>query len=124
VPSGTKSLALTVYDPDAPTGSGWWHWVVFNMAPKTTGLALNAGDVNAKLVPEGTIQIRTDSGITGYSGPCPPVGDKPHRYIFTLFALDMAQLPLDQNASAAMVGFYLNRHAIDKAHLTAIFGRN
>jgi Raf kinase inhibitor-like YbhB/YbcL family protein len=123
VPAGTKSLALTVYDPDAPTGSGWWHWVVFNMDPKSTGLPANAGDENAKLVPEGSIQSRTDFGRTGYGGPCPPAGDKPHHYVFTLFALDVAQLPLDENAPAAMVGFYLHQHTIGKARLTGIFGR-
>lgn len=122
-PAGAKSLALTVYDPDAPTGSGWWHWVVFNIDPKTTHLPANAGDVTAKLCPEGSIQSRTDFGSTGYGGACPPAGDKPHRYIFTLFALDVAQLPLDENTPAAMVGFYLNQHVIDKAQLTVLYSR-
>jgi Raf kinase inhibitor-like YbhB/YbcL family protein len=123
VPAGTKSLALTVYDPDAPTGSGWWHWVVFNMDPKTTSLPANAGDVSAKLAPAGSVQSRTDFGRTGYGGPCPPAGDKPHRYIFTLFALDVAQLPLDETAPAAMVGFNLNQHVIRKAQMTILYGR-
>jgi len=123
VPKGTKSLALTVYDPDAPTGSGWWHWLIFNIDPRTTSLPANAGDVNAHLAPAGSVQSRTDFGSVGYGGPCPPPGDKPHRYIFTLFALDVARLDLDQNASAAMVGFNLNQHAIGKARITALFGR-
>lgn len=123
VPDGTKSLALTVYDPDAPTGSGWWHWVIFNIDPRTAGLPANAGDVDAHLAPAGSVQGRTDFGSTGYGGPCPPPGDKPHRYIFTLFALDVAQLDLDANASAAMVGYNLNAHAIGKASLTVLFGR-
>ena len=123
VPAGTKSLALTVYDPDAPTGSGWWHWVIFNMDPKTTSLPANAGDVSAKLAPAGSVQSRTDFGRTGYGGPCPPAGDKPHRYIFTLFALDVAQLPLDETTPAAMVGFNLNQHAIRKAQMTMLYGR-
>jgi Raf kinase inhibitor-like YbhB/YbcL family protein len=123
VPAGTKSLALTVYDPDAPTGSGWWHWLIFNMDPKTTSLPANAGDVSTKLAPAGSVQSRTDFGRTGYGGPCPPAGDKPHRYIFTLFALDVAQLPLDETAPAAMVGFNLNQHSIGKVQMTVLYGR-
>ena len=123
VPAGTKSLALTVYDPDAPTGSGWWHWVIFNMDPTTTGLPANAGDTSAQLAPTGSVQSRTDFGRTGYGGPCPPAGDKPHHYIFTLFALDTVQLPLDDSAPAAMVGFYLNQHVIRKAQLTMLYSR-
>ena len=123
VPEGTKSLALTVYDPDAPTGSGWWHWIIYNIAPRVMGLAAGAGDVNAKLAPAGSLQSRTDFGSVGYGGPCPPAGDKPHRYIFTLFALDVAQLDLDANATAALVGYNLNAHAIGKAQMTVLFGR-
>lgn len=123
VPAGTKSLALTVYDPDAPSGSGWWHWVIFNISPKVNRLPANAGDVNSKMAPAGSVQSRTDFGTTGYGGPCPPVGDKPHRYIFTLFALDLDKLPLDETATAASVGFYLNQHAIQKSQLTAFYAR-
>jgi Raf kinase inhibitor-like YbhB/YbcL family protein len=123
VPEGTKSLALTVYDPDAPTGSGWWHWLIFNIDPGTKGLPANAGDVSAHLAPAGSVQSRTDYGSLGYGGPCPPPGDKPHRYIFTLFALDVAKLQLDETASAALVGYNLNAHAIDKARMTVLFGR-
>jgi Raf kinase inhibitor-like YbhB/YbcL family protein len=123
VPQGTKSLALTVYDPDAPTGSGWWHWVMFNIDPRTKSLPANAGDVEATLAPAGSVQSRTDFGSVGYGGPCPPAGDKPHHYIFTLFALDVAQLQLDETATAAMVGFNLNQHAIGKARMTLLFAR-
>ena len=123
VPKGTKSLGLTIYDPDAPTGSGWWHWLIFNIDPRTAGLPANAGDVNAHLAPAGCVQSRTDFGSPGYGGPCPPPGDKPHRYIFTLFALDVARLDLDENTPAAMVGFNLNQHTIGKAQMTALFGR-
>lgn len=79
-PSDTKSFAITVYDPDAPTGSGFWHWVVFNIPASTTSVPLNAGDVKKKLMPKGAIQSRTDFGTDGYGGPCPPQGDKPHHY--------------------------------------------
>lgn len=123
VPAGTKSLAITLYDPDAPTGSGWWHWVVFNLPATTTELAANAGSSDGKLLPAGAVQGRTDYGVPGFGGACPPEGHPPHRYQLTLFALDIDALPLDGNASAAMVGFYLNAHAIDKATMTWHFGR-
>ncbi len=88
-PSTTKSFAVTLYDPDAPTGSGWWHWVIVNVPPTTTFLPRNAGDPKMGLAPPGTIQIRTDFGTVGYGGPCPPQGDRPHRYVFTIFAVDV-----------------------------------
>jgi len=123
VPEGTKSFAVTVYDPDAPTGSGWWHWVIFNIPANVNGLAKNAGDPQARLAPAGSVQSRTDYAKTGYGGPCPPQGDKPHRYIFTVYALKVDKLPLDENAPAAMVGFYLNQNALKKAVLTANYSR-
>ncbi len=124
-PSGTKSFVITVYDPDAPTGSGWWHWVVFNVPASTTSVPKNAGDVKAKLMPEGAIQSRTDFGSDGYGGPCPPLGDKPHHYTFTVFALDEDKLEYakDDNASAALVGFETHFHTLGKASLTATYGR-
>lgn len=124
-PSGTKSFALTNYDPDAPTGSGWWHWVVFNIPAATTSIPKNAGDVKAKLMPEGAIQSRTDFGTDGYGGPCPPQGDKPHHYIFTVYAVDEDKLQFakDHNVSAAVVGFELHFHSKAKASLTATYGR-
>jgi Raf kinase inhibitor-like YbhB/YbcL family protein len=122
LPEGTKSLALTIYDPDAPTGSGWWHWLIFNIDPQTKGLPANAGNVDAHLAPTGSVQGRNDFGFTGYGGPCPPAG-KPHHYIITLFALNVEKLPLDETASAALVGYNLNAHAIAKARMTVLFGR-
>lgn len=122
-PAGTKSYAVTVYDPDAPTGSGWWHWVVFNIPAATTSVAKNAGDPQASLLPAGSIQSRTDFGKPGYGGPCPPTGDKPHRYMFTVHALKVDKLPLDADAPAAMVGFYLHQNTIGKAVLKAQYGR-
>jgi Raf kinase inhibitor-like YbhB/YbcL family protein len=91
-PSGTKSFALTNYDPDAPTGSGFWHWVVFNIPAGTTSIPKNAGDVKAKLMPEGAIQSRNDVGTDGWIGPCPPADGTSHRYIFTVFAVDEEKL--------------------------------
>lgn len=122
-PAGTKSFAVTVYDPDAPTGSGWWHWVIFNIPADVNGLAKNAGDAKAALAPAGSIQSRTDYGKPGYGGPCPPAGDKAHRYQFTVYALKTDKLPLDENAPPAMVGYYLHQNLIKKAVLTAKYGR-
>jgi Raf kinase inhibitor-like YbhB/YbcL family protein len=124
-PSATKSFVITAYDPDAPTGSGWWHWVVFNVPASTTSLPKNAGDPKAKLMPEGAIQSRTDFGNGGFGGACPPLGDKPHHYTFTVFALDEDKLEYakDDNVSAALVGFETHFHTIGKASLTATYGR-
>ena len=108
-PEGTKSFAVTDYDPDAPTGSGWWHWVVFNLPASTTSLPEDAGDPAKKLLPEGAIQSRTDFGAPGYGGPCPPPGDKPHHYHITVFALDVDKLPdaKDEQASRRARGLRL-----------------
>ncbi|MGQ0811109.1 MAG: YbhB/YbcL family Raf kinase inhibitor-like protein [Nitrospiraceae bacterium] len=122
-PKETKSFAVTVYDPDAPTGSGWWHWVIFNIPSAVNMLASNAGKPDGGMAPEGSVQSVTDFGQPGYGGPCPPAGDKPHRYIFTVYALKVDQLPLKPDASGAMVGFYLNQNKLAKASLTARYGR-
>lgn len=114
-PKDTKSFAITSYDPDAPTGSGWWHWLVFNIPADVTSVA--SGET-----PKNAIQSRTDFGGPGYGGPCPPPG-KPHRYIFTVYALKVEKLDLDANASGAMVGYYLNQNKLAKASITAKFGR-
>lgn len=122
-PAGTKSFALTVYDPNAPTGSGWWHWVVFNIPAGTKALPKNAGDIKANLMPAGVVQGRTDFGTPGYGGPCPPKGDKPHHYIFTLYALDVDHIDADANASAAFIGFNIHFHTLAKARLVGLYGR-
>lgn len=122
-PKDTKSFAVTVYDPDAPTGSGWWHWVIFNIPASVTKLPANAGKLDAGVAPVESIQSRTDFGAPGYGGPCPPQGDKPHRYIFTVHALKVDQLPLKADASGAMVGFYLGQNSLGKASFTATYGR-
>jgi Raf kinase inhibitor-like YbhB/YbcL family protein len=121
-PAGTKSFALTVYDPDAPTGSGWWHWVIFDIPPQATQLPKGAGNPKSAAAPKGSVQTRTDFDAVGYGGPCPPPG-KPHRYIFTLFALDLDHLPVKKSAPPAMVGFNLNAHTLAKATLTGLYGR-
>jgi Raf kinase inhibitor-like YbhB/YbcL family protein len=124
-PNGVKSFAITMYDPDAPTGSGWWHWVAFNIPASTTSIPKNAGNPKAATMPHGTIQSRTDFGIDGYGGPCPPKGAPPHHYTITVFAVDVAKLPDAENADAspAIVGFDLHFHTLGKATLTATYGR-
>jgi Raf kinase inhibitor-like YbhB/YbcL family protein len=122
-PAGVKSFAVTVYDPDAPTGSGWWHWVVFNIPPGTTSLPAGAGDASAGKLPAGAVQSRTDFGKPGYGGPCPPQGDKPHRYIFTVFALKTDKLDADENAPGSLVGFLINANQIGMAPFTGKYGR-
>jgi Raf kinase inhibitor-like YbhB/YbcL family protein len=121
-PQGTKSFALSVYDPDAPTGSGYWHWVVFNIPPDVTSLAKNAGDLKDPAAPKGAVQSRTDWGVPGYGGPCPPKGDAPHHYHFTVFAVDLPKLEADENTTAATVGFMLHFHTLAKAELMGVWG--
>lgn len=121
-PAGTKSFAVTVYDPDAPTGSGWWHWTVFNIPATVTSLPAGI-TANGQGLPKGAIQGRTDFGSSGFGGACPPQGDKPHRYQFVVWALNTDKLPLDPQASGAMVGFMLNAAVIGRAKLTAYYGR-
>jgi Raf kinase inhibitor-like YbhB/YbcL family protein len=121
-PSGTRSFAITVYDPDAPTGSGWWHWVVYNIPADVTELPAGAGNAGGKL-PTGAAQGHTDFGTSGFGGACPPAGDKPHRYIFTVYALKMEKISVPDEASAAMVGFMIHSNALAKASLTARYRR-
>ena len=117
-PAGTKSYAITVYDPDAPTGSGWWHWSVFNLPSSTTSLATASANL-----PAGAVQGRNDYGDSAYGGACPPPGERPHRYQITVWALKTDKLPLDRHASGAMLGYMLNANALGKAQLTGLYGR-
>jgi len=124
-PAGTKSFALNLYDPDAPTGSGFWHWIVFNIPVSTTSLPKNAGDVKANLMPAGAIQGRNDYGFWGFGGMCPPKGDKPHHYTLTVYAVDedTLQFAKDKDAPAPVVGFELHFHSKAKAALHWTYGR-
>lgn len=124
-PKGTKSFAVTVYDPDAPTGSGWWHWLIFNIPATATGLEADAGNVAAKKAPAGSVQSRTDFGAPGFGGACPPPGSKakPHRYIFTVYALKTDKIDVPAEASGAMVGFNLQANKLGSATFTARYGR-
>ena len=122
-PAGTKSFAVTVYDPDAPTGSGWWHWLVINLPAGSTGLAEGAGSADGKGMPAGALHGRTDFGAPGFGGACPPKGDKPHRYVFTVYALKVDKLDVPADATAALIGFMLNANKLGKASFTAKYGR-
>ena len=124
-PKGAKSFAVTVYDPDAPTGSGWWHWIVYDIPATFNGLpsgASSAAEAKVKL-PEGAKQGRNDYGTRDFGGACPPVGDKPHRYIVTVYALKVDKLGVPDDASAALIGYMLNANSLGKAKLTGKYGR-
>ena len=114
-PEGTKSYAVTCFDPDAPTGSGWWHWIAFDIATAQTSLSAGQG-------PDAPMrQWRNDYGYVGYGGPCPPPGPA-HRYVFTVHALDVEKLDVPDEATSAACRFTLLSHAIDSASFTATFG--
>src|SRR6267154_325743 len=115
---GTKSFALHCFDPDAPTGSGFWHWVVVNIPADVSELKLDAGNAKSGLLPKGALQTRTDFGTPGYGGPCPPEGLGAHRYQFTLFAVKQESLPVNVDTSAAVIGFQLFFNTLEKVTLT------
>ncbi|MGZ5082990.1 MAG: YbhB/YbcL family Raf kinase inhibitor-like protein [Usitatibacter sp.] len=136
-PAGTKSFALQVYDPDAPTGSGFWHWALYDIPPTVTGLAQGAAN-NASTLPPGSYGGNTDffdTGTTGgnglYGGPCPPAGDPPHRYNFTLYALSVDHVDvaagIPRSGTAGLFSFALNKGIgtalLGKASFTATYGR-
>ncbi len=122
-PKDTKSFAVTMYDPDAPTGSGWWHWIVINIPADVTELAAGAGTVNSTTLPKGAVQGRSDFGVSAWGGTCPPQGDKPHRYIFTVYALKTDKLEIPADATAALTGYMIHENALGKASFTAKYGR-
>jgi Raf kinase inhibitor-like YbhB/YbcL family protein len=119
-PAGTRSFAVTCFDPDAPTGSGFWHWLVVNIPADVTSLAAGA---SRGALPAGALETRTDFGQAGYGGPCPPEGDHPHRYLFTVHAVSLDSLPVDADTSGAVVGFYLHFNTLEKASLMGLFKR-
>jgi Raf kinase inhibitor-like YbhB/YbcL family protein len=114
-PEGTKSFAITCFDPDAPTGSGFWHWTVANLAADVTELAEGASSAG---LPKGAVEGRTDFGEPGFGGAAPPPGHGPHRYIFTVFAVDVESLPVTPEDSGAKYGFNLHFHTLARASVT------
>jgi Raf kinase inhibitor-like YbhB/YbcL family protein len=122
-PAGTQSFAVTIYDPQAPTGSGWWHWLIFDIPASTHELKQGAGNPSVNLAPVGSIQGITDYGVTGYGGPCPPPNDAPHGYVITVYALKTTKLGVDNKVSAALTGFMLNQNVIAKASIVVYYKR-
>lgn len=120
-PTETRGFAVTCFDPDAPTGSGWWHWIALNLPAATTALAADAGNLDGSGLPEGAIQLRNDMGEKGYGGAAPPAGDHLHRYLFAVHALDVATLEVSADAPPAVAGFNLTFHTIARAVVTPVF---
>lgn len=118
-PQSTKSYVITCFDPDAPTPSGFWHWMMVDLPGDITELPAGAGSENGGGLPAGAFHCRGDSGIRGYSGAAPPGGDRPHRYYFVVHAVDTEKLGVDADASPGMVSFNLVFHTLGRAILTA-----
>jgi Raf kinase inhibitor-like YbhB/YbcL family protein len=116
-PQGARSFAVTCYDPDAPTGSGFWHWTVFDIPVTVAELPTGAGTGAFVGLPEGAVQVRNDYGTKDFCGAAPPPGDDPHRYLFTVYAVDTETLRLSSDVTPAYVGFNLRFHAIGRAQL-------
>ena len=123
-PEGTKSFAITAYDPDAPTGSGWWHWQIVNIDNKVSELKTGAGSSKKASAPQGITQISNDYGIKGFGGACPPPGHGVHHYRFTIHALSVAKLELPENASGALTGYMINANTIESATIEALYKRD
>lgn len=121
-PKGTEAFALLVHDPDAPTGSGWWHWQVINIPKNVTSLTTGAGKKDSKLMPKGSVQIENDYGVAAFGGACPPPGHGAHRYQFTLYALKQ-KLDLPANASGALTGYMVKANALASATIEALYKR-
>ncbi|MEI2640304.1 MAG: YbhB/YbcL family Raf kinase inhibitor-like protein [Microthrixaceae bacterium] len=120
-PAETRSFAVTCFDPDAPTGSGFWHWVLFDIPAGVNELATGAASGDLTGVPAGAIHARNDTGNALYVGPFPPAGHGPHRYVFAVHALDVEQLGPDASAPPAVIGFNASAHVLARAVLTATF---
>ena len=118
IPVDAKSLALTVYDPDAPTGSGWWHYIAYNIPTYINKIAKGESKIA-----QGVKFGKNDFGTYNYGGPCPPKGHGKHRYIFTVYALSVENLELPKDASPALIGYNLNANSIEKSSLTAYYER-
>ena len=116
-PEGTRSFVVTVYDPDAPTASGFWHWAVVDIPGNVTELPRGAGDESGSLLPQGAFQLRNDGGVARYIGAAPPAGHGRHRYYFVVHAVDTESLGLSPDATPAFLGFNLFTHTLGRAFL-------
>lgn len=122
-PEETRSFAVTMYDPDAPSGSGWWHWFVVDLPATASQLEPDAGVQGGGNLPAPARHIRNDFGAYAWGGVCPPRGDKPHRYVFTVHALSLDRLDVPDDAPAALAGFMINANTLATATFTATYGR-
>ena len=119
----TKSFVVTCYDPDAPTVSGFWHWVMYDIPALTTGLSTGAGSQDGSMLPAGASQLRNDAGLVGYLGAAPPEGHGPHRYVFTVHALSVASLPIDESTTPAICGFNMFGNTLARASVVPFYER-
>lgn len=120
-PAGTKSFAVTLFDPDADVGKGRWHWIIYDIPATAGGLPKNAGDPHGRAAPAGSVQGESDLEVQGYGGPCPPRGDDEHRYVFKAYALDVEKLPAEPESVA--IPLHLHFHSLAQATLTTVYSR-